>query len=253
MQTAVVTADASVPAHIAIIMDGNRRWAKSRGLPVSLGHASGARRVRRLVQACAERGVRFLTLFAFSTENWARPAHEVTGLMRLLALYLRKEVKDMNAKGVRLKVIGNTAQFSPHLQALIRDAEANTAHNDAITLTIAANYGGRWDVMQALKAWQADHPNENVDVMNEKSLTPYLALSYAPDPELLIRTGGESRISNFLLWQTAYSELFFSDVLWPDFNGEELDRAIKWFASCERRFGGSGPANVNPVPAVAMA
>jgi len=251
VQHANLNAESPVPQHIAIIMDGNRRWAKGRGLPVALGHASGARRVRRVVQACAERGVRFLTLFAFSTENWQRPADEVSSLMGLLALYLKKEVKDMNAKGVCLKVIGNTAQFSPQIQALIRDAEANTAHNDAITLTIAANYGGRWDVLQAVKAWQAAHPGEPVDLMDEKSLSPHLALSYAPDPELLIRTGGESRVSNFMLWQTAYTELFFTDVLWPSFNSEALDQAITWYGSCERRFGGSSPETVELAMATA--
>jgi undecaprenyl diphosphate synthase len=233
-----------IPQHIAVIMDGNRRWAKNRNLPVALGHASGARRVRRLVQDCAERGVRFLTLFAFSTENWARPADEVSSLMSLLAMYLKKEIREMNANGVCLKVIGNSAQFSPQIQDLIREAESKTAHNNAITLTIAANYGGRWDMLEAVKAWQAAHPGETVDVMNEQSLNPYLALSYAPDPELLIRTGGESRISNFMLWQHAYTELFFTDVLWPNFSSEELDQAISWYASRERRFGGSGPFKV---------
>jgi undecaprenyl diphosphate synthase len=241
------------PNHIAVIMDGNRRWAKGFGLPVALGHASGARRVRGIVQACADRGVRFLTLFAFSTENWARPADEVSSLMGLLALYLQKEVKDMNAKGVRLMVVGDTSQFTPRIQALIRDAQANTAHNTTITLTIAANYGGRWDVLQAVKAWQLAHPGETVDAMDEKSLSPYLALAYAPDPELLIRTGGESRVSNFMLWQTAYTELFFTDVLWPNFSTQELDRALGWYAERDRRFGGSStlPATFNSTELVA--
>jgi undecaprenyl diphosphate synthase len=159
--------------------------------------------------------------------------------MGLLALYLQKEIKDMNTKGVRLRVVGDTSKFTPRIQALIRDAQANTAHNTTITLTIAANYGGRWDVLQAVKAWQLAHPDASVDAMDEKSLCPYLAMAYAPDPELLIRTGGESRVSNFMLWQTAYTELFFSDVLWPDFNTQELDRAITWFGSCDRRFGGA--------------
>ena len=225
-------------------MDGNRRWAKSRGLPVALGHASGARRVRDIVQACADRGVRFITLFAFSTENWQRPADEVSGLMGLLALYLQKEIDNLNANGVRLKVVGDASKFTPRIQALIRDAQANTANNSKVTLTIAANYGGRWDVLQAVKAWQAANPGETVDVMDEKSLSPYLALAYAPEPELLIRTGGESRISNFMLWQTAYTELFFTDVLWPSFSSQELDQAIAWFGSCERRFGGSSPVTV---------
>ncbi|NQW92516.1 MAG: di-trans,poly-cis-decaprenylcistransferase [Polaromonas sp.] len=239
-----------MPQHVAVIMDGNRRWAKSRGLPVALGHASGARRVRDIVQACAARGVRFVTLFAFSTENWARPPTEVSSLLGLLALYLQKEVKDMNAKGVRLKIVGDTTQFTPRIQALIRDAEANTAHNTTITLTIAANYGGRWDMVQAVKAWQAAHPGESADAMDEKSLSPYLALAYAPDPELLIRTGGELRIGNFMLWQTAYTELFFTDVLWPSFRIEELDRALAWYGQRERRFGGS--ANSSPLKLAAV-
>ncbi len=221
-------------------MDGNRRWAKSRGLPAELGHSNGALRVRGLVQACADRGIPFLTLFAFSTENWARPADEVSGLMRLLILYLQKEVSDMNAKGVQLKFVGDTTQFSPRIQALIHDAQANTAHNTTITLTIAANYGGRWDVLQAVKAWQAAHPGQTADDLDEKALSPHLALAYAPDPDLLIRTGGESRISNFMLWQLAYTELFFSDVLWPNFDTKELDHALDSFASRDRRFGSVG-------------
>jgi undecaprenyl diphosphate synthase len=231
--------DTPAPQHIAVIMDGNRRWARSLGLPVALGHASGARRVRGIVQACADRGVRFITLFAFSTENWSRPPTEVSSLMGLLSLYLQKEVNDMNTKGVRLKVVGDTSRFTPRIQALIRDAEANTAHNTTITLTIAANYGGRWDMLQAVKAWQAAHPGESVDALDEKALSPYLALAYAPDPELLIRTGGESRVSNFMLWQTAYTELFFTDVLWPSFKAVELDRALAWYAQRDRRFGGA--------------
>ena len=228
-----------VPQHIAIIMDGNRRWAKQFGLPAALGHASGARRVRSIVQACAERGVRFLTLFAFSTENWQRPPAEVSSLMGLLTLYLQKEVKDMNTKGVRLKVVGDTSGFSARIQALIRDAQDNTAHNDTITLTIAANYGGRWDVVQAVKAWQAAHPGEPIDALSEASLNAHLGLAYAPDPDLLIRTGGESRISNFMLWQMAYTELFFTDVLWPSFSTDVLDEAIAWYGARDRRFGGA--------------
>jgi undecaprenyl diphosphate synthase len=221
-------------------MDGNRRWAQRLGLPAVAGHASGARRVRGLVQACADKGVRFLTLFAFSTENWTRPAAEVSSLMGLLTLYLQKEVKAMNAKGVRLKVVGDVQRFEPRIQKLISESEAATAHNTAITLTVAANYGGRWDILQAVKAWQAAHPGQSVDPLDEKSLKPYLAMAYAPDPDLLIRTGGESRISNFMLWQAAYTELFFSDVLWPSFDTKELNRALNWFAQRERRFGGGG-------------
>jgi undecaprenyl diphosphate synthase len=220
-------------------MDGNRRWAKARFLPVALGHAAGARRVRHIVQACADRGVRYLTLFAFSTENWARPADEVSSLMGLLALYLQKEVKDMNAKGVCLKVAGDTSRFSPQIQALIKDAQANTAHNTTITLTIAANYGGRQDIVQAVQAWQAANPELSVADLTEPGLNEHLGLAYAPEPDLLIRTGGESRISNFMLWQLAYTELYFSPVLWPQFDNKELDRAIAWFTTCDRRFGGA--------------
>lgn len=225
-------------------MDGNRRWAKQFGMPAALGHANGARRVRSIVQACADRGVRFITLFAFSTENWQRPPDEVSSLMGLLALYLRKEVSDMNAKGVRLKVVGDTSDFDVKIQALIRDAQEKTAHNDTITLTIAANYGGRWDVVQAVKSWQAAHPGEPVDAMDEASLAAHLGLAYAPDPDLLIRTGGESRISNFMLWQLAYTEMFFTDVLWPSFTADELDQAIAWYGMRDRRFGGTSTLSV---------
>ena len=233
------TAASPMPQHIAIIMDGNRRWAKARGLPVALGHAAGARRVRDTVQACADRGVRFVTLFAFSTENWRRPKDEVSSLMRLLSLYLQKEEHDMNARGVRLRVVGDLQAFDSRLQALIRDAQANTAHNTTITLTIAANYGGRWDILQAVKAWQAAHPGQSADALDEAALESHLSMAYAPAPDLLIRTGGESRVSNFLLWQLAYTELFFTDALWPAFTPAVLDQAIAWYGGCDRRFGGS--------------
>ena len=233
--------DTQFPNHIAIIMDGNRRWARARGMPSAMGHANGARRVRSIVQACADRGVRHLTLFAFSTENWRRPKDEVSTLLGLLALYLQKEVKDMNTKGVRLKVIGDTSQFDARIQALIRDAQANTAHNDKITLTIAANYGGRQDIVQAVKAWQAANPGESIDSLDEAKLTAHLCLPDTPEPDLLIRTGGESRVSNFMLWQMAYTEMFFTEVLWPSFSDKELDQAIDWFSARDRRFGSSGP------------
>lgn len=227
-----------VPKHIAIIMDGNRRWARQSGLPVALGHASGARQVRSIVQACADRGVPFLTLFAFSTENWRRPQDEVSSLMGLMTLYLQKEVKDMSAKGVRLKVVGDISGFDQRIQSLIAQAQEKTAQNQTITLTVAANYGGRWDLVQALKSWQQANPGESADSLDENTLSAHLSTSYAPDPDLLIRTGGESRISNFMLWQMAYTELYFTDVLWPNFSPQELDRAIDWYGSRERRFGG---------------
>jgi undecaprenyl diphosphate synthase len=231
----------SSPQHIAIIMDGNRRWAKQFAMPAALGHAAGARRVRNIVQACSDQGVRYLTLFAFSTENWQRPKEEVSGLMGLLALYLQKEVKDMNALGVCLKVVGDTSRFTPRIQALIEDAQANTAHNTKITLTIAANYGGRQDIVQAVKGWQSAHPTESVNDMTEDSLAEHLGLAYAPEPDLLIRTGGELRISNFMLWQMAYTEMYFTDVLWPAFTPYELQEAIAWFSARDRRFGGNNP------------
>ena len=226
-----------MPQHVAIIMDGNRRWAAKRGMPRALGHGSGARRVRQIVEACSARGVRYLTLFAFSTENWQRPADEVSSLMRLLVHYLQKEVTDMHATSVRLKVVGNLSRFDQRLQNLMASAQALTAHNNRITLTIAANYGGRWDMMKAVQAWQSANPSLSVEDMDEAAMRPYLSMPYAPDPELLIRTGGESRMSNFLLWQMAYTELFFTDTLWPDFSAAVLDDALVWFSARDRRFG----------------
>ena len=228
---------AAVPQHVAIIMDGNRRWAAKRSFPRALGHASGARRVREIVEACSARGVRYLTLFAFSTENWQRPADEVSSLMGLLVHYLQKEISDMHSTGVRLKVVGDLSRFDQRLQNLMVSGQALTAHNSKITLTIAANYGGRWDMMQAVQAWQVANPSLSVADMDEAAMRPHLSMAYAPDPELLIRTGGESRISNFLLWQMAYTELFFTETLWPDFSAPVLDEALEWFSARDRRFG----------------
>ena len=229
----------SLPQHVAVIMDGNRRWARKRGLPKAIGHASGAKRIRSLVEACSARGVRWLTLFAFSTENWQRPAEEVSSLMGLFLLYLQKETSDMHKTGVRLKVIGDISAFDARLQALIKNVEAMTSHNTKITLTIAANYGGRWDVLQAVKAWHAINPDAPIGELTENALRVHLSLPDAPEPDLLIRTGGESRISNFMLWQSAYAELYFTPTLWPDFNLDCLDEALAWFAQRDRRFGGA--------------
>lgn len=228
-----------LPSHVAVIMDGNRRWAGKRMLPVAMGHASGAKAIRGIVRACAERGIRFLTLFAFSTENWKRPADEVSSLMRLLMLYLQKEIADMNANRVRLRIIGDTAGLDLRVQALIAQAHKVTESNTGITLTIAVNYGGRWDILQAAKAWHATNPGLPLDAMDESGLQAHLCMAGLPDPDLLIRTGGESRISNFLLWQMAYTELFFSDTLWPDFKARELDMALASYARRDRRFGTS--------------
>ena len=218
-------------------MDGNGRWARRRGLPRSFGHTAGSRRVRAIVEHCMARDIRYLTLFAFSSENWKRPMEEVSGLMRLFVLYLEKEVKDLQANGVRLRVIGDLSRFDARLQQLIEQAQLSTAHNERLTLTIAANYGGRWDLMQAMQRWQLAHPGQPIDAHDAEQLRPYLSMDYAPDPDLLVRTGGESRVSNFLLWQMAYTELFITDVLWPDFNETELDHALDWYGARDRRFG----------------
>ncbi len=222
-------------------MDGNRRWAKQRFMPTALGHAAGAKRVREIVQACNDIGIPHLSVFAFSTENWKRPADEVTGLMGLFMTYLQKEVDNMNANGVRLKIVGDTSRFDDKLQALIASAQAQTAANTQITLTVAANYGGRWDMVQAAKAWQQAHPGQDVHDLTEETLAPFLSTAYAPEVDLLIRTGGESRISNFMLWQSAYAEMFFTNDLWPEFSPKRLQEAIAWFAERDRRFGSSAP------------
>ncbi|MGV0989353.1 polyprenyl diphosphate synthase [Limnohabitans sp.] len=230
-----------MPQHIAIIMDGNRRWAKKRYMPAALGHAAGAKRVRDIVKSCAEMGIPHLSLFAFSTENWKRPEEEVSSLMNLFMTYLQKEVDTMNDNGVRLKVVGDKSRFSEPLQELIARAEVTTAANQAITLTVCANYGGRWDMIQAAQAWQQAHPTQTLQALTEEALGQYLSTAYAPEVDLLIRTGGESRISNFMLWQAAYAELYYTDDLWPDFTPDRLAKAIEWFQFRDRRFGSSAP------------
>jgi undecaprenyl diphosphate synthase len=230
-----------LPKHIAIIMDGNRRWAQNKFMPAALGHAAGAKRVRDIVKACADQGVAHLSIFAFSTENWKRPPDEVTSLMNLFMTYFQKEIESMNQNGVCLKVAGDKTRFTPALQDVIARAEQQTAHNSHITLTVCANYGGRWDLLQATRAWQQAHPEQTVQNLTEEALRPYLSSAYAPEVDLLIRTGGESRISNFMLWQAAYAELFFTDDLWPDFSSARLQEAIVWFTGRDRRFGASAP------------
>lgn len=225
-----------VPRHIAVIMDGNGRWARQRFLPRVAGHRRGMEAVRTVVRACGERGVEYLTLFAFSSENWRRPAEEVSFLMQLFVMALEQEVEKLHENGVRFKVIGDLSRFEPKLTRLIREAEALTANNARLTLTVAANYGGRWDLLQAVNRMLRERP-ELTAGFNERDLAPYLALSYAPEPDLFIRTGGEQRISNFLLWQLAYAELYFTDTLWPDFDAAALDRAIVSYQQRERRFG----------------
>ena len=218
-------------------MDGNGRWAKQRFMPRTAGHIKGASIVRSLVKSCVDKGVQYLTLFAFSTENWKRPQEEVSTLMGLFIQYLQKEAKDMKKEGVRLNVIGDISRFPPDLQANIRDAMASTAACTGITLSVAANYGGRWDILQAVQAWQKTNPHLSVNDMAEADLSARLSTAGMPEPDLLIRTGGESRVSNFMLWQLAYSEFYFTPTLWPDFDEAEFCKALDWFGSVERRFG----------------
>jgi undecaprenyl diphosphate synthase len=226
---------AELPRHVAIIMDGNGRWARHRRLPRIAGHRRGVEAVRATVRACAERGIEYLTLFAFSSENWRRPAEEVALLMKLFKSALENEVEKLHANGIRVKVVGDTQRFDPQIRALIERADALTAQNQRLTVTIAANYGGRWDILQALTRLLRERPS--LQEVEESLLAPYLAMSYAPEPDLFIRTGGEQRISNFLLWQLAYTELYFTDLLWPDFDAAALDEAIASYRRRERRFG----------------
>jgi undecaprenyl diphosphate synthase len=228
------------PAHVAIIMDGNNRWAKKKHLPSIAGHTAGATAVRRVVEAAARSGVEVLTLFAFSSENWKRPKLEVDGLMALFMRSLKKELKRLNEHKIRLRVIGDISEFSFGLQKQIQSVQDATANNNQMTLVIAANYGGRWDIAQAAKkiaklVMSGALSPEDVD---EALLGQYVALADLPPPDLLIRTSGEERISNFLLWQTAYSEFVFLPVLWPDFDQQHFDGAIQVYQNRQRRYGG---------------
>jgi len=225
-----------VPRHIAVIMDGNGRWAQRRRLPRVAGHRRGLEAVRAIIRSCIEVGVEYLTLFAFSSENWRRPADEVSFLMQLFIRALENEVSRLHENGIRLRVVGDLSSFEPRLVALIRQAEELTAGNVSLTLTVAANYGGRWDIMQAVNRMVKDHP-ERAGGFNEGHLAPYLALSYAPEPDLFVRTGGEKRVSNFCLWQLAYTELHFTDTLWPDFDAKAFAEALESYRQRERRFG----------------
>ena len=223
----------ALPRHVAVVMDGNGRWAQRRFLPRSSGHKFGVDALRKMVRRCVEIGVPHLTVFAFSSENWTRPAEEVQTLMDLFVKALEKESPELARQGVQLHVVGDLSAFSDEMRALIDQAEALTRPNDTLVLNVALNYGGRWDMVQAAQAVSAAH-----EVLTNESLARHLALAHSPDPDLLIRTGGEHRISNFLLWQLAYTELYFTDVLWPDFNSEAFDVALADFASRQRRFGG---------------
>lgn len=225
-----------IPRHVAVVMDGNGRWAKKRFMPRFFGHKQGVDALVRTVQACADRGIEYLTVFAFSSENWKRPTEEVSGLMSLVLVAVSKYLTKLAKEGVRIRIVGDRAAVSDKVRAAWDQAEGATAHNRRITLSVAFNYGGRWDILQACR--QAMASGIEPSQLDEARLSSFMAMAYAPDPDLFIRTGGEVRVSNFLLWQVAYSELFFTDCLWPDFGEAELEAALRAFAARDRRFGG---------------
>lgn len=249
--TLVVPETVSIPRHIAIVMDGNGRWATRRKLPRVAGHARGLDAVRNTVEACMRRGVQYLTLFAFSSENWRRPGEEVSFLMKLFISALEREVNKLSSNGIRLRVVGALEAFEPRIQELVRRAEERTQGNERLTLTIAANYGGRWDILQAAQKLAAARGERGGmaalgEPFTEDDLAPYLSMAYAPEPDLFIRTGGDQRVSNFLLWQLAYTELYFTEKFWPDFDAQTLDLAIAEFQNRERRFGRTSAQVQNP-------
>ncbi len=227
--------DQAVPRHVAIVMDGNGRWATQRGLPRLLGHKQGVEALVRAVRAFTQRGVQVLTVYAFSTENWNRPQPEVSGLMSLVPTAMKAHLQALASQGVRLRAVGDLDALSPKVRQAFAKMEADTAGNRRVTLNVAFNYGGRWDVVQACKRAMA--AGVAPDALNEANLAQHMALADTPDPDLLIRTGGECRLSNFLLWQSAYAEIFFTERLWPEFDDEDVQQALAFYASRERRFG----------------
>ncbi len=231
--------DSSLPRHVAIVMDGNGRWARRRKLPRFAGHTAGVDTVKGVVRACVEKRIEVLTLFAFSSENWRRPRDEVSMLMGLFISALDQQVKKLHENDIRLRVIGDRSAFNPALQKRIRDAESLTRDNTGLTLVIAANYGGRWDILEATRALSRKVAAGAMDpeAISEQLMTNHMSLRDLPDPDLFIRTGGEQRVSNFLLWDMAYTELYFTETLWPDFDRAAFDAALASFASRQRRFG----------------
>ena len=228
-----------LPGHIAIIMDGNGRWAKNRHLPRTAGHKSGVKTLRRIVEHAIIRNIGILTVYAFSSENWSRPQEEVRLLMELFMSALKEEVRDLHENGVSLRFIGNLEAFPGKLQSAMSDAQSTTASNDRMILNVAANYGGRWDIVNACRkiSAMAGEGRLKFDEIDEDLFNGYLSLSGLPPPDLFIRTGGEKRISNYLLWQLAYTELYFTGTLWPDFDAEHLDEAVTWYSNRQRRYG----------------
>jgi undecaprenyl diphosphate synthase len=241
-----------VPRHVAIIMDGNGRWARKRFMPRVAGHKRGVEVLRRVIKACVERGIEYLTVFAFSSENWRRPPEEVSFLMNLFVSALSDEVARLHANEIRLRIVGDLSRFEPRLRDLIEAGERTTAGNTRLTLTVAANYGGRWDILQACNRLAKAHP-EKCGMWEEADLAPYLAMAHVPEPDLFIRTGGEQRISNFMIWQLAYTELYFTDRLWPEFDARTLDAAIASYRRRERRFGRTSEQLQNPPRVIAGA
>ena len=237
-----VPAISNTPRHVAIIMDGNGRWAQKRGLPRVAGHKAGVETVRSVIQACVEKGIEVVTLFAFSSENWRRPEKEVSLLMSLFLMALQREVKKLHKNGVKLRIVGDVSAFDNKIQEQIKKAESLTKDNNKLVLNIAANYGGQWDITQSVKllAAQVESGELKSSDITSDSISKNLSMSELPEPDLFIRTGGEQRISNFLIWQLAYSELYFTDTLWPDFDGDAFELALNSFAGRQRRFGHTG-------------
>lgn len=239
MSTSESIALSTLPKHVAIIMDGNNRWAKQRHLPGLAGHKAGVSSVRHTIESCVELGIEVLTLFAFSSENWLRPEKEVSGLMELFLISLDREVKKLHRHGIRLNIVGDRSRFSEKLQQRMAEAESLTRHNNRLLLNIAANYGGRWDILEAAKRLAQAYAAGEIDLqsVDEDDFNQMTALAGVVYPDLCIRTGGEERISNFLIWQMAYTELYFCDCYWPDFDKNEFKKALASYANRQRRFG----------------
>ena len=240
----------SIPKHVCIIMDGNGRWAKKRLMPRTFGHRKGVTVTRESIEFFARAGVRYLTLFAFSSENWNRPEEEVNTLMELFFRSLKDNSDELNSKNIRIRFIGEREAFSQTLQNQIAETEALTFDNDIMTLNIAANYGGQWDILNAIKkvATRVEQRQITADQIDQTLLETELSLADTPDPDLFIRTGGEHRVSNFLLWQLAYTEFYFTDVLWPDFSKQEMQKALDDFSQRQRRYGKTGEQVVEQTP-----